>query len=225
MSIIIDNTNINNVYFNGVRMEKVYRNNESVHTSMNGAVIMVASGNDFGTFNPGEEDINRLFIVVTGSYSTNALGASPVPIINGTQCITILNDVDNGNGDGGRCGVFYLRVPTGIGTFTISNTDQTFAVYRVVGIENIVPYATAGHSGGTSINISVPAKGIAFAIGVRNNDPAPALAYIDADLGYASRAAVGGKRINNATPSTVTIGDGEYSQMMRAVSFAYTYYQ
>jgi hypothetical protein len=225
MSINTNNTDIREVYANGVRMEKVYFNDGVIHTKMNGAVTMVATGSGSASFASGEEDIDRHFVIVSGVFSSNGVGPSPVPIVNGTSCTTILNDVDNGNDDGGRCGVFTIKIPTGVGTFNVTNCDSVFAVYRVVGINTMTAYSTAGNSGDSSISILAPAKGVTFAIGVRNFNTAVALSGTNGDLSYApGNPAVGGVRNDYAAPTAITIGNANYSQMMRAVSFAYDVY-
>lgn len=225
MTISANNTEIDDIYYNGIRAQEVFINDQIIYRKMNGSVSMVWTGSGSGTFTVGLEDRARHFIVVSGAFSANGLSTGPIPKINGITCNTIFNDVDNGNNDGGRCGVFAIKIPDGVGTFSITNTDSVAAVYQVYGINALTAYATAANSGGSSISILAPAKGVTFTIGVRNFNTAVALANTDTDLRYApNNPSIGATRNNYASPTTITIGSADYSQMMRSVSFAYDYY-
>ena len=213
---------IRGAYVNNMRLEKVYVNNTLVFTQMNGAITMVATGNASGTFSPGEEDIDRHFVVVSGRFASGGLSIGPIPTINGISCTTILNDVDNGNDDGGRCGVFMIKIPTGESTFTISNADSAFAVYRVVGMQNLTAFALASNSGGSSISLLVPPKGFSVIVGVRNFNTAAPISNTDTDLRYSpGNPAIAAARVNNTESMILSYGSADYSQMMRAVSFEY----
>jgi len=158
-------------------------NGTEVYRGENGNVSLV-SRSDL-TFSPGPEDVNRHFVVLSGLFSASAVSTGPVPIINGATGTTIKNVVDNGSDDGGRAGIFTFKIPTGTGTFTVTNVDPRFCVYRVTGIPDMsTAFATAQTGGSGDINVNAPYRGCGFIVAVQNFGAVTSITGVDADLAY-----------------------------------------
>jgi len=183
MTISLNGTSMTEVYLNGTRMEIVNINGEEVYRAENGNVTLVSSGSN--TFSPGAEDLNRHFVILSGRFTASTTSTGPVPTINGASGTTIKNAVDNSNDDGGRCGIFTFKIPTGTGTFTVANVDSNFCVYKVTGITSMAAaFATAQNSGGSTISVTSPTNGCGFVVAVNNFGSVGALTGTDTDLRY-----------------------------------------
>jgi hypothetical protein len=219
MAINLNNSSILRVNYNNVRMEKVFINGVQVLEEMSGAVTLVSSNST--SFSPGAEDVNRHFVILSGRFSSNALGTGPVPTINSQSGTTILNQVNNQFNDGGRCGIFTFKIPTGTSTFTVENAGDPFCVFRVVGVPSMTSaFATAVNAGGP-INVASPAspaKGCGFVVAVNNFGSVGAISGTDSDLRYnPGNPGFGANR--NVTNGTHAFGGN--SQMNIAATFQY----
>lgn len=126
-----------------------------VSAAANGDVTLVYSGSTNGTFDPGVEDVNRHFVLVGIRFSGSALSDATTPTINGTSMTLITRGVGNGGGDGGISGVYTIKIPTGIGLFTIAQTGTIFthcAIYRVTGIVEMTTSTVLSSQSGTSLS-------------------------------------------------------------------------
>lgn len=147
MTLNVNGTEMSLVYANGTRMSVVNVNGTEVYRAENGNVTLAGTGY---SFDPGVEDINRHFVLVGARFSGSALSQQPVPYVNGSPCTTIQNNVGNGGGDGGVAGIFTIKIPTGTGTFTITNsTFFYYAIYRVTGIYSMTSALSSGSGSGT----------------------------------------------------------------------------
>lgn len=229
MTFSINGTQMTQVNVNGTRMTVVQVNGTEVFRADNGNVTLV-SGNST-SFNPGLEDVNRHFVILTGNFSSNPFkdpitgqpSPGPIPTINGSTGMTILNIVDNGNDDGGRAGIFTFKIPTGTGTFTVGGiTSGDFAVYRVVGINSMTTaYATIQTSNNTTYSLNSSANGCGFVVAVRNfnsvtsiTGTTPGLTFFPGNPGFGA---------TNPTTSP-TQSYQAYSQCNIAATFAYNLY-
>lgn len=220
MSIKFNGTTIDTVYVNGVRMERVYADGAYAYAALKGNVTLVSAGT--ATFYPGEEDVNRHLVILSGRFSGSGLPTGPVPTVNGQPCVTITNSVNNGSDDGGRVGVFTFKLPTGTDPVTVANTDVQFCVFRVVGCKNMtVPFASTLTGGAASINVAAPPQGCGFVVNVRNFGAIGAPTGTDADLQFApGNPAFGANR--SLTGGIKTYGASTH--MNYAVTFAYDLY-
>jgi hypothetical protein len=218
MPINFNNSSISRVVVNGTRMERVFVNGTQVLQELGPSVTLVASNSS--SFNPGEEDENRHFVVVQGRFSSNALGGGPIPAINGTTCTTIMNIVDNSYDDGGRAGIFTIKIPTGTTTFTVSGTDERFVVYRVTGITSMTSaFATAfTPGGGGTITVGSPSSGCGFVVAMRNFNNVGSISGTNADLTVVNvNPGIGANRA--VTSPTHTFGGSTHTNI--AATFAY----
>lgn len=220
MALNLNGTEMSEVYLNGTRMEVVNINGTEVYRAENGNVTLVSSGEL--TFLPGDEDVNRHFVILSGRFSSNALSTGPVPTLNGDVGSTIKNALDNGNDDGGRCGIFTFKIPTGTSVFTVDNVDSQFCVYRVTGIVDMTTaFATAQNSGTSTTTVSSPTRGCGFVVAVKNFGSVGALSGTDADLQY--NPGNPGFGANRAVDSGTQVFGGA-SQVNIAATFEYDLY-
>lgn len=168
MTLEFNSTAMSDVYFNGTRMESVVFNGTTTHNAKNGAVtsaanddVMVAS--DSLVFSPGEEDVNRHFVVVQSQFSSGALSDRPVPQLGGVSMSTVFNRTNYFYDDGHSVRISVLKVPTGTSDITLTNCNGCVSVFRVVGIADMTtPYATAYTEGGSGVSVNTATHGCTF---------------------------------------------------------------
>ncbi len=220
MTLNVNGSPMSLVNVNGTRMEVVNVNGTEVYRAQNGNVTLAGTGY---SFDAGLEDINRHFVLVGARFSGSGLGTQPIPYVNGSPCTEIANYVGNGGGDGGVAGIFTIKIPTGTGTFTISNsTFYYYAIYRVTGCFSMTTPLTVSSGGGT---YSSSANGCFFGASVSNFAQPPAPTPNSAGLAFNSFALLGASggyiaASNTTTGPTQSVGLGG-NQINAGATFAY----
>lgn len=196
MPLNVNGTEMSIVRVDNTRMERVFVNGTKVYQALNGNVTLAGIGY---SFDAGEEDANRHFVLVGGVFSGGALGQQPVPTVNGVSCVSIQNNVGNGFGDGGAAGIFTIKIPTGTGTFSIGNVSSfNFVIYRVTGCFSMTSALTAS-SGGGSYNATN--NGCFFGVSVQNFGNAPVPSPSSSGLAFSG---VFGRDVSIAASNTTT---------------------
>lgn len=225
----VNSTTMDTVRVNGTRMSVVRVNGTEVYRGENANLSIVATGTSATipqsvTFNPGVEDVNRHFVIMSARFTAGGTTTGPVPTINGSAGTTILNDFDNGGSDGGRAGIFTFKIPTGTGTFTAANLDRSFCIFRVVGIKSMTTaYGTAKTIASGNFTVATPANGCAFVVDVANFNTITAITGTTTGLTYFPGNDNGAFGANNAVTSPTHTFQG-YAQINLAASFAYDFF-
>lgn len=228
MALTLNGTDMSQVYLNGTRMEVVNINGTEVYRAENGNVTLVgtAYGSNY-TFDPGIEDVNRHFVLVGERFSGSALSTQPIPYVEGIECSVIENRVGNGGGDGGVAGIFTVKIPTGTGTFTITNSVYMYyAIYRVTGIVDMTTALMSSGSGGTYTSSS---HGCFFGATLSNFATPPIATPNSAGLTVNFRTLVSGDSGGISTASNITTGPTQTvtlggNQVNAGATFAYDLY-
>lgn len=224
MTAQFNGTSLTDVYFNGSRVESVVFNGTTVHNAKKGAVSYIMSGT--GNFDPGEEDINRHFVVVQSEFSSGGLPDRPVPTINGTSMNTVANRTNYFYEDGHSVRISTLKIPTGTGTFTLANCSGLATLYRVVGIRDMsTAYSTNYTEGSGGITMSTVNNGCSF-VGYCNNFGYPGSSCSNADSWIVSANRANAADYNTTSSSTAynPAGYTEFFGLVLGASFAYDYY-
>ena len=215
MALTLNGTDMSEVNLNGTRMEVVNINGTEVYRAENGNVTMVYTGGPSGTFDPGAEDINRHFVAVGTRFSGDGLGNAAAPTINGTA-MTLITRGNSGVGDdGGISGIFTIKIPTGTGTFTISQNATSFtiiALYRVTGIYSMESALAAGSSNGAiSGSVTASANGCFFGASVQNfgtpSFPSPSISALRYDGG--SQGRVGATNATSGPTQSISLNGNQ----------------
>lgn len=224
MTAQFNGTSLTDVYFNGTRAESVVFNGTTVHNAKAGATSFIMNGT--GSFSPGEEDVNRHFVVIQSEFSSGGLPDRPVPTINGVSMNTVANRTNYFYEDGHSVRITTLKIPTGTGTFTLANCSGHTTLFRVVGIRDMsTAYSTNYSEGSGGLSVSTSSHGCSF-IGFCNNFGYPGNSCSNADAWHVSsnRANAADYQTTGGSIAYNPSGYTEFFGLVLGASFAYDYY-
>lgn len=224
MSIKLNNVNATDVFFNGTRMESVQFNGSTIHNAKNGNVSLARTG--AGSFSPGEEDVNRHFVVIQTQFSSSSLPNRPIPTLDGSSMLTVFNRTNYFYDDGHSVRISTIKLPTGTANVTVADTDGFVLVFRVVGCSSMAtPFASTYTEGSAGVTLNTPTNGCSFLGFVHNFSGAGStITNCDYSAGSSGILVEGADFQTTGGNISYTASYSSFFGLAAGVSFAYDYF-